>query len=74
MEEISQMAYDIVGTHDGKWQNVPCDDLGKAIRAAMANINAGWQNVRIECPDNTVLKEGLIREMHNIVESGAMRA
>jgi hypothetical protein len=68
------MPYNLTGVHDGKSQNQSFPGVGQAIDAAVANMDAGWKGVKIKCPDNTVLKEGLIRELHNAVKSGAMNA
>ena len=68
------MPYNVTGARDTDWGNQAFDGLGQAVRAAVANMEAGWRDVRIECPDNTVLREGLIREIHDAVESGSLDA
>ena len=68
------MPYNLIGVHDGKRNKQAFDGLGLALVAAIANIDAGWEGVKIECPDNTALKEGLIRAMHDVVQAGGVNA
>ncbi len=68
------MQYNLTAAANDKWISQAFDSFGGAVQAAVAGLTDGWKETRIEAADGTIVREQAIRDIHEVITSGALDA